>query len=94
MSTTTYVVKRQGKRPTEAFDPDKLHASILATCLSVRVPEGQAESTATAVADVVSRWLTDKPEVTSEDIRRKAADVLAKYHSEAAHLYKHHHMVI
>ena len=94
MSETTYIVKRQGKRPTEAFDRTKLHASILAICRAVKVPEGQAENTADAVCDAVIRWLADKPEVTSGDIRRKAADVLVKHHPEAAHLYKHHHMVI
>lgn len=91
---TTYIVKRQGKRPTEAFDRRKLHASIVTTCLSVRTPEGQAEIIAKTVCDAVIDWLADKPEVTSEDIRRKAAAVLAKHHVEAAHLYKHHHLVI
>ena len=94
MTNTTYIVKRQGKRPTEAFEREKLHASILATCLSVKAPEGQAQATATTVSDAVADWLEDKPEVTSEDIRRKAASVLERYHPEAAHLYKHHHMVI
>lgn len=94
MSEMTYVVKRQGKRPTEAFNPDKLRASILATCRAVKAPEGQAETTAQAVCDAVTQWLEDKPEVTSGDIRRKAAEILTKYHPEAAHLYKHHHMVI
>ncbi len=94
MSNTTYIVKRRGKRPTEAFSRDKLHTSIVATCLSVRAPEGQAHEIANKVCDAVSDWLGNKPEVTSEDVRRKATTVLAKYHSEAAHLYKHHHMVI
>lgn len=94
MSEVTYVVKRQGKRPTEAFERSKLHASIVATCRAVAVPEGQAETTAGTVCDAVIQWLTDKPEVTSGDIRRKAAEILTKHHPEAAHLYKHHHMVI
>lgn len=94
MSNISYVVKRQGKRPTEAFERNKLHASILATCLSVQTPEGQAEATASSVCDAATQWLADKPEVTSEDIRRKATDALARYHPEAAHLYKHHHMII
>lgn len=94
MSTITYVVKQQGKRPTEMFSREKLHASLVSACLSVRTPEGQAEVNASTVCDGVIRWLSDKPEVTSEDIRRKASDILARYHSEAAHLYKHHHMVI
>lgn len=93
-NSTTYIVKQRGKRPTEAFQPDKLHASILNTCLSVQTPEGQAEATAEKVTTAVADWLSDKPEVTSEDIRRKATAVLEKYHPEAAHLYKHHHMVI
>lgn len=94
MTLTTYIIKRRGKRPTEVYEPQKLHKSILETCLSVQTPEGQAEATAKKVTDAVSDWLSDKPEVTSEDIRRKAASVLTKYHPEAAHLYKHHHMVI
>ena len=93
-SKVTYIVKRQGKRPTEVFERKKLHASIVAVCLSVRAPEGQADATADSVCDAVMRWLDDKPEVTSDDIRRKAAAVLEKYHPEADHLYKHHHMVI
>ena len=94
MSLSTYFIKRRDKRPTEAYEPEKLHKSILVTCLSVQTPEGQAEATAKKVVDAVTDWLGDKPEVTSEDIRRKAASVLTKYHPEAAHLYKHHHMVI
>lgn len=94
MTSMTYIIKRGGKRPTEAFNPKKLHASIVATCLAVKAPEGQAEATAGAVTDAVVDWLGHKPEVTSEDIRRQATLVLEKYHPEAAHLYKHHHMVI
>lgn len=94
MSTISYVVKQQGKRPTEPFSREKLHASLVAVCLSVRTPEGQAEVNASTVCDAILRWLDDKPEVTSDDIRRKAGDILARYHPEAAHLYKHHHMVI
>lgn len=94
MSHTTFIIKRRGKRPTEPFQREKLHASIVATCLSVKTPEGQAESTANTVCDAVIEWLGNKPEVTSEDIRRKATSILEKYHPEAAHLYKHHPMVI
>ncbi len=94
MTQTTFIVKRRGKRPTEPYRPEKLHASILNACLSVQTPEGQAEATAKKVSDAVTNWLSDKPEVTSEDVRRKAASILERYHPEAAHLYKHHHMVI
>ncbi len=88
------IVKRGGKRPTEKFQRDKLHASIRAACLSVRSPEGEAETTATNVCDAVVVWLEIRPEVTSNDLRRKATDTLHTFHPEAAYLYKHHRLVI
>ena len=89
-----FIIKRQGKRPSEAFQREKLHKSVLAACLSVRTPEGQAEATATAVCDAVINWLEHKPEVTSDDLRRKATETLASLHPDAAYLYKHHRLVI
>jgi len=88
------IIKREGKRPSEQFQRDKLHASIRAACLSVRSPEGVAESTATQVCDAVIIWLDTKPEVTSADVRRKATESLESFHPEAAYLYKHHRFVI
>lgn len=82
------VVKAGGKRPTEEFNPEKLHRSIVATCLSLRTPEGQAEEIARAVCQGVIRWCGDRREITSSDIRRAGANILKKYHSEAAYLYK------
>lgn len=88
------VVKRNGERPTEDFDRDKLHASVRAACLSVRSPEGEAEITARRVCDVVELWLAQKLEVTSHDLRRKATEALESFHPEAAYLYKHHRLVM
>lgn len=94
MSLAVDIVKREGKRPTERFTRDKLYASILAACLSVRSPEGQAEATARAVCDAVALWLERRPEVTSYDIRRVASRHLRSYHPEAAYLYEQHRMTI
>lgn len=88
------VIKRRGERASERFNPDKLHASVRAACLSVRAPEGEAEKTAQNVCQEIVAWLATKPEVTSNDLRRKAADTLAIFHPEAAYLYKHHQMMI
>lgn len=88
------IIKREGRRPTEPFQRPKLHASIHAACLSVRSPDGVADVTATNVCDAVIVWLDTKPEVTSADIRRKAAETLESFHPEAAYLYKHHRLVI
>jgi hypothetical protein len=88
------IITRGGHRPTESFQRNKLHASVRAACLSVRSPDGVAENTADNVCDAVIIWLEKKPEVTSADIRRKAAETLESFHPEAAYLYKHHRLVI
>jgi transcriptional regulator NrdR family protein len=88
------IIKREGKRPSEQFQADKLHSSIRAACLSVRSPEGEAETIARNVSSAVIEWLATKPEVTSNDLRRKATEVLESFHPEAAYLYKHHRLII
>jgi hypothetical protein len=88
-----YVVKR-GSHDSEQFDPLKLHASIVAACLSVRAFEGEAHLTAERVCRKVIEWLHTKTEVTSADIRRVASRHLSIYHSEAAYMYEHQRMMI
>jgi hypothetical protein len=90
--TEAYVIKR-GTHNTEAFDPLKLHQSVVAACLSVRAFEGEAHVTAERVCRHVIQWLMTKTEVTSSDIRRVASSYLATYHPEAAYLYEHHQLV-
>jgi len=94
MNTPPDIIKRAGKRPTESFKREKLHHSVRAACLSVRSPEGEAETIAHKVSDAVISWLETKPEVTSHDLRRKATDILESFHPEAAYLYKHHRLII
>jgi transcriptional regulator NrdR family protein len=94
MESQINVIKRGGRRPSEQFDRDKLHGSVRAACLSVRSPEGEADLTARTVCDSVIRWCDAKLEVTSSDLRRKAADALHILHPEAAYLYKQHRLVI
>ena len=88
------VVKRSGERPTDRSNREKLHASVLAACLSVRSPHGEAETAAGNVCDAVIIWCGSKREVTSNDLRRKAAEHLERIHPEAAYLYKHHRLVL
>ncbi len=88
------IIKRAGKRPTEPFDPNKLHASVRSACLSVRTPDGVANTTAKAVTDAVIVWLETRPEVTSADLRRVAGHHLTVYHPEAAYLYEQHRTII
>ena len=88
-----YVVKH-GTHNSEKFDPLKLHASILAACRTVRAFEGEAQSAAEHVCRDVIDWLEEKTEVTSDDIRRVAAEQLAAYHPDAAYMYEQHRMII
>lgn len=88
------VVKRSGRRPSEKFNPDKLLRSIMAACLSVRSPEGEAEQTAHLVTNAVIIWVETKPGVTSHDLRRLAGAHLERYHPEAAYIYQQHRIII
>lgn len=87
------IIKRQGKRPTEAFQPTKLRSSVIAVCLSVKAPVGEAERIAGRVTDAVLAWSSKKSEVTSADIRHQAAKHLEKLHQQAGHIYKHHRQI-
>ena len=87
------IVKRRGHghhADTEHFDPLKLHRSIIAACLSCGVPAGHAESIARRITGQVGEWLVNRPEVTSEDLRRTATHYLKTHHPDAAYLYEHH----
>lgn len=91
--TQVHVLKRS-RSHSEAFDPLKLHQSIVAACLAVRAFEGEAHTIAEHVSGKVIDWLLAKTEVTSADIRRVAAKHLETYHPEAAYLYEQHRSII
>lgn len=89
----THIVKR-GASKHEGFSRKKLHASIVAACLSVRTSEGSAETTATAVCNALEPWLQSRPEVTSQDIRRVAARTLKVHNPDAAYYYINHKHIV
>lgn len=86
----THVVKNSHNRHPETFDREKLQRSLAAACLSAGAPTGHAESIARRVVDEVITWLESRPEVTSNDLRRVAAQYLKTYHPDASYLYEHH----
>ncbi len=57
-------------------------------CLAVRSLEGEAHMVARRVTERVIDWLSSKTEVTSDDIRRVAANNLQIYQPEAAYIYE------
>lgn len=86
-----HIVKRAGS--TEAYDERKLYASVYAACLSVREHPGSAELIAQEVARDVGKWLEKKHEVTSNDIRRVAAEHLKVINPDAGHIYLTHRII-
>lgn len=94
MSLAVDIIKRDNKKYSEPFSRNKLHSSIVATCISINTPEGQAENIAHSVCDAVANWLSNKTEVTSGDIRIIATKHLEKQHPEAAYIYEHHKLII
>ena len=93
MNSTAEIVKR-GKGKLETFDRDKLHASIVAACLSARTPHGQAVDIADLVCTAVIDWLNERPEVTSRDIRDITTHHLNVHHPDAAYLYEQNKITI
>lgn len=88
----THIVKRTPNH-TEPYDERKLYASVYAACLCVRTPPGEAELTAERICKDIAPWLATKPEVTSADIRRKAAHHLQVYNPDAAYMYLRHRII-
>lgn len=94
MGGTIDIVKNNGGRPSESFQRGKLHASIVAACLTAGTPPGQAESIARAVTEEVINWLASRPEVTSHDLRRITAKHLHTHHPDAGYLYEQHRVTL
>ncbi len=93
INNSPVIVKRRPGH-SEDYDERKLYASIYASCLAVRTPVGSSEITADKVCQDIQKWLAEKPEITSADIRRKASEHLAVYHPDAAYMYKHHRLML
>ena len=82
------VVKRKGHR--EKFDERKLYASVYAACISVRSSDEQAENLASIVAHEIKQHYDGQEEVSSVSLRRAAAEILHRFHPEAAYIYETH----
>ena len=93
MSECIDVVKRL-KRGNQPFEADKLSKSIMAACLSVSLPQGEADQVADMVVHDVQKWLGGKQVITSADIRHVVYQKLSTYHPDVAYMYKHYRHII
>ena len=88
-----HIVKRMAGH-SEPYDERKLYASVYAACLALRAPAGEAELTASKVCKDIEPWIAGKTELTSKDLRHKAADHLKLYNPDAAYMYVRHRTMI
>ncbi|CAN5682445.1 hypothetical protein BH23PAT2_BH23PAT2_07000 [soil metagenome] len=86
-----HIVKRAGH--SEVYDARKLYASIYNACLSVREHPGSAELISKEVTEEFEKWLTNKHEITANDIRKRASEHLKAINPDAAHIYIHHRVM-
>lgn len=94
MTLAVDIIKHGGKRPNEQFMREKLHASIVASCLATRTPEGFGQEIADKVCDLVSEWLDDRSIVTTIDIRNVTTRHFKPIHPEAAYIYEQNKIII
>ncbi|HEV2413005.1 MAG TPA: hypothetical protein VGS28_04375 [Candidatus Saccharimonadales bacterium] len=83
----THVYKIHTKK-SEPYSPRKLARSVMASCLCVRTPIGEARVTAEEISHHMAKWLAHKEEVTSHDLRVHAARYLSTYNPDAAYILK------
>lgn len=90
--SNSHIIKRKGHR--EAFDSRKLYASIYASCLAAHEKTEVAEKTAEQVVSSFDDWLKHKNTlITSNDIRRKAGEILEAINPDAAYSYVKHRII-
>ena len=94
MDQSADIIKQNGRKNPELFDRMKLQNSIVASCLCLHTPDGQAQTIAKNICDQVEAWIDKHPEVTTKDIRNITANFLEIHHPEAAYLYKQRNITI
>lgn len=84
----THIVKRRGHK--QKFDERKVYASAYAACLSAHAEKEEAEVTANLVTREIKKWITDKEEVSSDQIFKKIGEELGHLNKDAAFMYTTH----
>ena len=81
-----HVVKRHGHK--EAFDERKLYASVYSASLNIDHEESIAEKMAGDVTAEIKKWISDRKEVSSHEIKKKAHQLLLKMDHDVALMYE------
>ncbi len=81
----TKIYKNQGK--IEYYDPIKLKAGVLSSCLAVQTPPAAAKNFADSVEKKVAKALKNQTAMTLRDLKRVAKKNLSLVHPDAAEVY-------
>lgn len=79
---------------SEKFSPQKFRASVKTSCLAVGAPEAEAEMCAEQVFKQIHKWIANKPEFTSSDLRLQTYQILTVFNPEAAFFYRTYKQII
>ena len=82
------IVKRKGHK--ETFDEKKVYGSVYAACASAHYDEMHCEKTADEVTKKIKKFIKNKKEIPSAEIRRKIESELKKKDKELAFFYEQH----
>jgi len=86
--TLLHIVKRKGH--TELYDERKVYGSCYFACRNAHMNEEKAEELANKVCTQVTKSVSKKKFVTSDDIFRLLTNELKKHDEDAAFLYETH----
>ena len=82
------VVKRKGH--VEKFDEKKVYGSVYAACASAHYEKLKCEKIADEVTRKIKKFVTNKGETSSTEIRKKIENELKKKNKELAFFYEQH----
>ncbi|MBI2651889.1 hypothetical protein HYX00_00355 [Candidatus Woesearchaeota archaeon] len=82
------IVKRKGHK--ETFDERKVYGSVYAACASAHCDEVKCEKIAEEVTEKIKRFIKNKKETKSTEIRKKIESELKKKDKELAFFYEQH----
>ncbi|MDA1334531.1 MAG: ATP cone domain-containing protein [bacterium] len=83
-----HIIKRHGHE--ETYDGRKIYASVYAAGINSHHEKEEAEKMADVVCDSVSEWVSDKSEVSSNDLFKIVTEELRKMDKDAAFMYETH----
>lgn len=86
------VIKSSGE--VQEFDYKKIQKNLELTFKMLKTPEGQAQQFTRQTLLTFAKWQKDKPEITTEDIRRQIGKILKNIYPDAAYIFKNFKSII